>query len=433
MKKTILSITLAISSLAVFSQNYSDGLYLVNEGNFGSFDGDISFFDNETQTLYENIFQTENPGEEGFDVLQDFEIFGGKAYFLSKGASDNQIAISNADDFSLTSTIDLATAGPQSITMISEDKAYVSCANAPNLRILDIDSESMIGSVGSSIGSFSSQDNIAIYGSTAFIFMGDKLGIIDTELDSAYSDIELPNAEVSCSGMVVSNDKLFVLSNSGWSGSSSRLFRIDLLTNEVELNLDLSTLGKAMLLQSDDSNVYFMIGNEVYQLAMDSDIIPSSSFATSSYEASWDLAYGKAFFVDINNSRIFIGSAEGFVEDGSYEVLDLNDGSSLSTGNLSGGIGLNQFHGGTTLLGLNNINDVEFSVYPIPAINNLTIELMQSEKVEYKIVNMDGRIVSEGQLLSSINNTYVGDLPKGMYILSIYSSNTQKSKRIVIQ
>lgn len=433
MKKTILSLSILIYSFTGYSQDYSDGLFMVNEGNFGSFDGDLSFYDNETQTIYEDVFQTENPSEDGFDVLQDFEIFEDKAFFLSKGASDNKIAIVDVVDFILNTSIDLATAGPQSITRISDSKAYVSCANAPNLRILDIEDESMIGSVSSSIGSFSSQDYIAVYGTSAYIFMGDKLGVIDTDVDSASADIELIDAEVSCSGMQVIGDKLFVLTNSGWSGASSRIFRIDLTTNEVELNLDLSALGKARLLQNDASSLYFMVGSDVYKMGLEDDLAPTDTFTSSSYEDSWDLAYGKSFYVNANTDQIFIGSAEGFVSDATYEVLDLSDGSSISTLNASGGVGLNQFEGGLTVVGLNELKSIDFTFYPNPAKEFLMVEFLKEENLNYTLMSIDGSVVKAGSIFGSRERIDLVGLEKGIYILNLFSSELSASKKIIIQ
>jgi len=432
MKKTILQFAIMLSSFSLFAQNYSNGLFLMNEGNFGTTNGDFSFLDYDSDILYEDVYQTENPSEEGFDVLQDFKLFDGSAFFLTKGATNEKLVIADASTFILTTTIDLDTAGPQSITMISESKAYVSCTNEPTLRILDLTGDSISGSVGSSVGSFSAQDYMVLHNSLAYIFMGDKLAIIDVELDSAYTEIPLPDAEVSCSGMLLMGSKLYVLTNSGWSGSESRLFRIDLGTATVEANIDLSTLGKARLLQSDGENLYFMIANEVYKMDTEDDIAPSTSFATSFYTDNWDLAYGKSFYVDANSQEIYIGSAEGFAANGSYEVLNLSDGSSLSTQNPSGGIGLSQFTVANISLGVNELEELTVFVYPQPAKEFITVEFTDDRSREITLLSSSGRKVRSVESGDRKVLVELNDLAAGIYILRIESTKGFYNKKILV-
>lgn len=432
MKKTVPFLTIMLSAILGFSQNFTNGLYLGNEGNFGTPNGDISFYDLEADTLYEDVFQTANPGEDGFDVLQDFKIFDSRAYFLSKSSSDEKLTIANSNDFTFESTVILDGAGPQSITKIDENKAYISCANAPHIRILDLETATILGSVGSSIGSFYSQDHMAISGSNAYVFMGDSIGIVDTDLDSAYSAISTENAEVSCSGMFIENDKLFVLTNSGWSGDESRLFRIDVETNTLELDLDLSTLGKARLLQSDGDNLYFMVGNEVYKMAHSEEIAPSSSFATSSYSDAWDLAYGKAFLVDPSSNKIYIGSAEGFAADGTYEVLSLEDGSELSSSNPSGGIGLSMFLSQAGALSIQEVSPIEAKVYPNPARDKIMIETEGNELKRITLLDGNGRVIKKMESSNRSISLTIDEFEQGIYFLRIEMSNKVTTERIVI-
>jgi hypothetical protein len=432
MKKTILQFAMMLSSFSLIAQNYSNGLFLMNEGNFGTTNGDVSFLDYDSNTLYEDVFQTENTDEEGFDVLQDFKLYNGEAFFLSKSAANEKLVIADASTFVLSNTIDLNAAGPQSITMISESKAYISCSNAPNLRILDLGGDSISGSVTSSIGGFSSQDYISLVGNMAYIFMGDKLGIIDTELDSAYSEILLPNAEVSCSGMLVLGTKLFVLTNSGWSDSFARLFRIDLESGSVEATINLSSLGKARLLQSDGAFLYFMVTNEVYKMGVDDDLSPTTSFTTSSYSDNWDLTYGKSFYINADAQEIYIGSAEGFAADGSYEVLSLSDGTELSSANASGGIGLSKFLVYGSPLSVASFDEYSVSIYPIPANEFLNISFTDNQERRIVLMDGNGRILNRIESGDQLVRMELSDLSAGMYFIQIESTSGLYTEKVLI-
>jgi len=432
MKKTLLQIAIMLSTFSLFAQNYSNGLFIMNEGNFGTTNGDISFLDYDSDVLYEDVFQTENTSEEGFDVLQDFKLFDGSAFFLTKGSANEKLVIADANTFILSTTIDLDGVGPQSVTIISDSKAYVSCTNDPTLRILDLTEDSISGSVGSSLGSFSAQDYIMLHNSLAYIFMGDKLGIIDIELDSAYNEILLPDAEVACSGMILEGDKLYVLTNSGWSGNESRLFRVDLEMTTVEANIDLSNLGKARLLQSDGENLYFMITNEVYKMSMTDDIAPSASFATSSYSDNWDLAYGKSFFIDENLQEIYIGSAEGFASDGTYEVRDLNDGISLSVQNPSGGIGISKFLVNGGVVGIKEQKEIIVSIYPQPATDFIMLSFNDIQMRETSLFTSNG---SKVRFTKSSDKKVIfdlSDLTAGVYFIRVESNEGLTNKKILV-
>lgn len=434
MKKTVLQIMIVFSTLSGFSQNYSNGLFLVNEGNFGTPDGDISFYDSETDSLYSTVFQNANPGEDGFDILQDFEMYNSEAYFLTKSASNEKLVITNTSDFIVGNTIDLNGSGPQSITFVSDEKAYISCANAPNLRILDLEGDSIRGEVSSSVGSFYSQDYISVDGDKAYIFMGSSVGVIDIELDSAYTSILTPNAQSSCAGMMIANDKLFVLTNAGWSGDSSHLFRIDLETNSVELSLDLSSLGKARLLQSDGDNLYFMVVGDVYKMGLDEDLAPTTPFASSSYIDVWgDLAYGQSFLVDATTETIYIGSAEEYVGNSTYESIDLNDGSSLSTENPSGGPILNKFIAVSGTLGIRKIENLTFRVYPNPASSFVLIESEGSDEKKISLYTLNGKEVLAIKTNVSKYRMDLGDLPSGVFFIKVESKYGSATKKILIK
>lgn len=433
MKKTVLQILIMTSALSAFSQNYSNGLYLVNEGNYGTPNGDISFQDAASDSLYEDVFQTANPNEDGFDVLQDFKIENSNAYFLTKSASNEKLVIADASDFNLNTSIDLDGAGPQSINFISDDKAYISCTNSPNLRVLDLQSDSVIGSVSSSVGTFSAQDYIAVYNSSAYIFMGDSIGIIDIAMDSAYNAIAIPNAENSCVGMLINDDKLFVLTNAGWSGDSSRLFRIDLETNLLELSLDLSSLGKARLLQSDGANLYFLVLGDVYKMGVEDDIAPISTFTSSSYVDVWgDLAYGRSFLVDASAQKMFIGSAEEYSGDSSYEILDLSDGSSLSIENPSGGPILNQFLQKSGTLGIANYKKISAVIYPNPARDQLSIEVDGMDEKRISLIDINGNVLKTEQGTKERITWFLDNLSAGIYFVRIQTQENVYTEKVLI-
>jgi len=72
-----------------------------------------------------------------------------------------------------------------------------------------------------------------------------------------------------------------------------------------------------------------------------------------------------------------------------------------------------------------NVNRVDFTVYPNPATNKLTVNLNNSQngRVEFRIVDLTGRAVkfeTDQKQGSVLNRTIdVSDLEKGSYILEV--------------
>ena len=83
----------------------------------------------------------------------------------------------------------------------------------------------------------------------------------------------------------------------------------------------------------------------------------------------------------------------------------------------------------------NFINNFNFKVYPVPANNEIIVELENSKNYTYTLHNIVGqKVVSNVQSISndriSMNTQH---LENGIYVLKIYNDNAQTSKKIVIQ
>lgn len=99
LKKTLLSVALATALCACKKEStvqeelpvagkYENGFFVINEGWLGHGTGSISFFDNESGTLKDSVFQKENPDSKGFEAasstVQYATKFNNKLYVVSK-------------------------------------------------------------------------------------------------------------------------------------------------------------------------------------------------------------------------------------------------------------------------------------------------------------------------------------------------------------
>lgn len=93
-----------------------------------------------------------------------------------------------------------------------------------------------------------------------------------------------------------------------------------------------------------------------------------------------------------------------------------------------------------TNVGINDIeNKTNFSIYPNPATNNLTLLLNhnKTEILTVEIYNIAGKVVQQKQLTTNSSvqqyNFNISDLSSGFYVLSIHSDNVKLTQKFVKQ
>ncbi|TCP24819.1 putative secreted protein (Por secretion system target) [Tenacibaculum skagerrakense] len=72
----------------------------------------------------------------------------------------------------------------------------------------------------------------------------------------------------------------------------------------------------------------------------------------------------------------------------------------------------------------------KFSIYPIPSTGIITIELLQDAK--YKVTNIKGQILMNGNLTIGNNTLELKSFTKGVYFITLINSNTFQSKKLII-
>lgn len=77
---------------------------------------------------------------------------------------------------------------------------------------------------------------------------------------------------------------------------------------------------------------------------------------------------------------------------------------------------------GTDNLSINEFNNQNFlNIYPNPAKNNLQINLTDKSLTnnKYQILDLNGRVILEGNFDTEINQINIENLSKGLYIFKI--------------
>lgn len=268
---------LVISSLAILlfacSKNedatptgkYSSGVFIVNEGQFQTGTGTVSFF-NRDKTVENDIFQTVNSRPLG-NILQSMEVHNDKAYLVVNNAK--KVEVVQAWDFKEVGTIQ-GLEMPRYFIGIDDKKGYVSQWGVGgvdgSVKVIDLQTNMVIKTiaVGKGAEKMLKVDNKVFVSCNGGFASENKVFVIDTQKDEVSATIITPEKP---NGMVIdSNRKIWVLTTGANNGKSS-LIRINTNSNSIELELPFDKMNyssQTLTIDSDNANLYFIYDSKLY-------------------------------------------------------------------------------------------------------------------------------------------------------------------------
>lgn len=162
------------------------GIFIVNEGNFNSNTGDVSYYDITGQGMTNNLFLNAN-GVTGGDVLQDMLIKDTIAVIVANNS--NQVRIVSLNSF--IKIKDIPTAQPRFIKEVSGNRAYISSWDG-TVKILDLATLSIVDSI--TVGSF--PEGIVVVNDLAYVANSgfgydNTISVINTATDQVLQNIRV--------------------------------------------------------------------------------------------------------------------------------------------------------------------------------------------------------------------------------------------------
>lgn len=318
---------------------YDNGAFIVNEGSFGNSNGSVSFYSNNTDSVYNNIFQTTNNRGLG-DVVQSLSVHNGNAYIVVNNS--NKIEITDRNSFEEKDVIP-ELPYPRYIAF-QGDKAYVSCWGDNSVKVIDLNTNA----VSSSIETATGPEKMIVHNNKLYVantggWSSDSLlNIVDLSTETVVKSLVIKHTPtdlainskgeiwVLCAGKIVygPDDPWPIIEE-----TPSMLYKIDTESNEVVLEVKLLDDQHPTQIEVDKNDViYFGGGYGFYGIYSWDE--PAGSTTTTQIVSEY--AYG--FNIDPSSNVIFATLAPSFTDPGVLKRYDLKG---LELGSYACGIGPN--------------------------------------------------------------------------------------------
>lgn len=304
------------------TEQFDNGLIILNEGLFQQNNASLSFYSLSEETTYHQVFNSENGRGLG-DTANDFEKFsiGGIEYIIIAVDVSSQIEIIEANTMKSVSQIPIFNGAngrePRRVKVYQEN-AFV-CNYDGTVSVIDLGSNSIVKTL--TVGT--NPDGMSIVGNRLYVSNSGGLSypnydstitIIDMDLQEVIGSI---NTRINSTQMITDSEgDIYLLSTGNYADIDPALLRIDTqLDSVVEIfNLPLST----MTFYNDWIYYYDQNSSSIKGLnTIDEIIDPTVIIDCSGFETLYKIQMNPA------NGDIYCIDAKGYVNSSIISCYDL--------------------------------------------------------------------------------------------------------------
>ncbi len=252
---------------------YTNGVFITNEGPFGSGTGTVSFYSRGSGGVHNDIFEAKNGYPLG-NIVQSMEIYNSKAYIVVNNAG--KVEVANGNTFAAEGSITGFTY-PRYFLGINSSKGYVtewgSSGIAGAVKIVDLTTKTVTGTITTGKGA----EGMVLAGSKVYVACGggfDNDSVV-TVINAVTNGI-ITNIAVGANPKSIKMDasgKIWVLCSGKWDPtytiliSPAKLMRIDTATNSVDLTLPFASPTSQpsnLVVNSGKTVLYYCYNGSVY-------------------------------------------------------------------------------------------------------------------------------------------------------------------------
>lgn len=262
--------------------DYENGIFIVNEGNFGKTNGTISYLSDDL-SIENNVFSLVNPGKTTGDTPLFIGFKDDAAYIVVNGS--NKIEVVNRYTFKSIATVTANLNNPRFIAF-ANGKGYVTNWGEGSdpaddyVAVLDLTTNTVTSSISVVEGPEKIIENdgklyVAHKGGWG---QGNSLTVINSATNTVVTNFVVGDVP---SDLVKDNGTLYILCNGkpyyADVETAGKIVKVNLSTNTVSSTLDFTGITHPGFLDIEDSKVYYTIGNNIYSMAANATSLPATA------------------------------------------------------------------------------------------------------------------------------------------------------------
>jgi YVTN family beta-propeller protein len=307
---------------------YEHGVVITNEGSLNSNTGSVSYYNPNTDSVYNDIFETANNRPLG-DIVQSFSVTSDKGFIVVNNSQ--KVEVVQLNNFKSTGVI--IASYPRYFISINNEKGYLTNGAYPG-QVLVINTSTLKITDTLSVGN--QPEHLLLVGSKVFVANGNwgndsTISVIDAKTDKVLKTIAVGDGAsnltsgsdnvvwILCQGKKVYNtDYTQVILE-----TDSRLVKMDASNYSILSSRVIGVKGDACnpyLLASDKTgNIYYVEADGVHK------VTGSSSAIEDKLLIPWDNSSGFAIYgmnVDPKSSNIYLLEPKGFSSAGKFHIYD---------------------------------------------------------------------------------------------------------------
>jgi DNA-binding beta-propeller fold protein YncE len=246
------------------------GVFLLNEGNYRSGNGSLSFYSYDSSKIYNDLFSTVNGRPLG-DVPNSIFLMNTKAYIVVNNSG--KIEVIDPSTFVSKATIENLKS-PRNMASVNDTKAYVTSLSSDSVTIINLTSNTVSGYINVRRTS----ESIVAAGGKVFISNwagGKEVMVIDGVYDTVVDSIQV-GAEPE-SMVIDRNGRLWVLCNGGYARKDNAvLYEINAATNRIEEKFIFPSIDNSPTCLAIDGfgETLYYIDNGIWQMDIGSTSLP---------------------------------------------------------------------------------------------------------------------------------------------------------------
>lgn len=316
----LISLTTACDKSNSDSGTTLNGVFVLNEGNFGQANASITAYDPVTGEVSQNQYENENGSPIG-DILYSATEIGDRLYLVVNNSS--KIEVVDKETLTKIATIRIANeASPRELVQVSENKAYVTNLFGNSVSVIDLETneEASIIAVGSNPEGIAVVDERAYVANSGF-GNGNTLSIINTATDEVTGTITVGDNPVSI--LKQDNDQLWIVCAGAYGDFSDpdddtpgMIYVLNGTTAEVVTSFEVGGHPGDLVINDLDDVAYLMNG-DVMSIDMNNFEVIDSAFIEKNF-------YSLGFSTSDEGQFIWGGDAKNFAQSGLAIQYDLN-------------------------------------------------------------------------------------------------------------